>query len=101
MEHHEVAREITQSMGEVFQVIAPLREEDRRPLLLESPEDVVEDEVVAALIPGKRGVQFLNAGVIRKSRPLELRLPDDEPLAARPKGRPCSRDEYRRRGRSA
>ena len=63
-----------ETLGEVLEVISPLSEQDRRPLLLERLDDVIEDEAIPLRITSERGIEFLDAGSLGQALRREPRL---------------------------
>ena len=80
----EVAREALQPVREELQMVLPLREEDGGPALLEGGDHVIEDQVVACLVGGERGVELLDALSFRRSGLAEGGSPDDETVLEGP-----------------
>ena len=50
VEHDQIPRELLQLAAEVFEMVLPLGEEDRRAALVECLDDIVEDEPVTLFV---------------------------------------------------
>src|ERR1044071_1489749 len=72
--------------GQVFQMIPPLGEEDRRTTLFQRMEPIVQDEAVARLVLGERPIDTLDTGFRRSCGQPESCLASDEAMSERP---PC------------
>src|SRR5712691_12937866 len=63
MKHYQVTYETPQPIGEILEVVAPLRQKDWRPPLLDCTDDVVKDEAVARLVLGEGSIDFVDADI--------------------------------------
>jgi hypothetical protein len=81
-----VLYELTETVGEVLEVILPLGEQDRRATFVDGGDDVVQDARIPSLVVRERAIDLLDADIGRFARHPEPRLPDDEPVVERAAG---------------
>src|SRR5262249_3950304 len=77
LQDDDVPDELFELRSEVLEVVHTLREQDRRAPLLESPDDIIQDELVALLVCCERRIQLLDGGHL-SARILEACLTNDE-----------------------